>query len=531
MAIEKLRKKETKTVKLKDSQSESKKLNHLRKSNASLNAFAKLNHLRKLKSSSLVLGLDASPIEFENEIKRLGSEEKYLRYLLQQTEPFIIGVKINLAFYEGDEDRRKLAMKIMKEAGEMGLIKILDVKRGDILATQTQYAAADIKNFEPDIVTLNAYMGGMDVVKPYLDLDKNLCVYILTSTSNSGAKEIQNIETNAGLQHYAYIADCAHKWDKNRIGFVTGATKIEEIKKIRRLEKENDFEFAEVLAPGFGKQGADLEFVKFAKENVIYPISSGLTKDKYLNGLTPSEAAKKWRDDINANLAKAEKDESIKSFVKKALIEEGIIKIAKSNDLIKDGFFLKKGKTKLTKLNIELPKNADERYEKLNQLIKNKTLSNDDFSDIFINLRDIMGLENINARNELIFLYTKLVKDSEVNAEVVAGVPYGALFPGMLTANNLGLPFVTQRKEQDLTHSSLIGFSENLKGKKVIIIEDVVTSGGSSINFANDLRKAGLMVNDVVAFLDRCEGGEKNLKQNGLTLHSVFKMQEIKSKL
>ena len=62
------------------------------------------------------------------------------------------------------------------------------------------------------------------------------------------------------------------------------------------------------------------------------------------------------------------------------------------------------------------------------------------------------------------------------------------------------------------------------------VLEDVVTTGGSSIKAVEKLRDAGYVVDRVVTLVDRLEGGEEAMKEAGLELVSIFKLPEVASK-
>jgi uridine monophosphate synthetase len=59
-------------------------------------------------------------------------------------------------------------------------------------------------------------------------------------------------------------------------------------------------------------------------------------------------------------------------------------------------------------------------------------------------------------------------------------------------------------------------------GERIVIIEDVITSGGSIIKSAERLRELGLMVEDAVVLIDRGQGGVGNLADAGIRAHAVF---------
>ena len=66
-----------------------------------------------------------------------------------------------------------------------------------------------------------------------------------------------------------------------------------------------------------------------------------------------------------------------------------------------------------------------------------------------------------------------------------------------------------------------------IKGSKVTVLEDVTTTGGSSIKAVEKLRDAGYVVNRVVTVIDRQEGAVDAMKEAGLELCSIFKLDEL----
>ena len=64
-------------------------------------------------------------------------------------------------------------------------------------------------------------------------------------------------------------------------------------------------------------------------------------------------------------------------------------------------------------------------------------------------------------------------------------------------------------------------------GSRVTVLEDVVTTGGSSLKAVQQLRAAGYIVNRVVAIVDRQEGGLAAMTAAGLELRSLFLLEEV----
>lgn len=117
------------------------------------------------------------------------------------------------------------------------------------------------------------------------------------------------------------------------------------------------------------------------------------------------------------------------------------------------------------------------------------------------------------------------VKD--VSYDILCGVPYTALPFATAMSLSSGKPMVMRRKEVKAhgTKKTIEGaFSE---GQTVLVVEDLVTSGGSVLETVAPLTKEGLKVEHVVALLDREQGGRDALKKQGVELHSVFTLSTV----
>lgn len=87
--------------------------------------------------------------------------------------------------------------------------------------------------------------------------------------------------------------------------------------------------------------------------------------------------------------------------------------------------------------------------------------------------------------------FAGVVKEYYPGAELVAGVATGAIAHGVLVAEKLGLPFIyvrSEAKEHGLGNQ-IEGYLE--KGQKVVVIEDLISTGGSSLGAVKALREAG----------------------------------------
>ena len=485
--------------------------------------FEKLKRLTIEKKSHVVLGLDPDEKEIERELLQYGGLENYLIHLIRETHKYIVAIKPNLGFYESSPEKRAILARIMEFARNLGLVTILDAKRGDIANTEKQYANADLENFKPDIITLNPYLGAKDVIKPYLEQDAALCVYSLVATSNESGIEFQNLKSG-GITNYQRQAILSRKVDSRRVGMVVGSTKPEAMENIRAIESEFYDDYAPVLAPGFGRQGGDLKFVEYAGENSVYPISSGLCNPNYLKGATPGEAAKKWRDDINERIYK-HKTRSITQMVIDGMIESELIIVPESPDIV-TWTLLKKGRDKLEAagINIEgLPQSKKEEIFKIS--LKTNCLTESDFTNLFLDIRHIE--DNPTARRLMAYLYSQKILESNVEYDKIFSIPDAATNIGALVADYLDKPSLRIRKVAVSTHDLFLGKIN--EGNRLFLVEDVGTSGKSIIEYLGKLRERGAVVENAIVFCKRTEDSVINCANKGVKLHYIIDMAGLKS--
>ena len=127
-------------------------------------------------------------------------------------------------------------------------------------------------------------------------------------------------------------------------------------------------------------------------------------------------------------------------------------------------------------------------------------------------------------------LFLKQLNESD---SAVAGLTLGAdpLVSGvvMLAAqSNINLSGLIVRKEAK-GHGTGAWLEGPLppKGSVITVLEDVVTTGGSSLKAVAQLRNQGYLVNQVLAIVDREEGGEVAMSKADLNLNSLFFLKEI----
>jgi len=121
-----------------------------------------------------------------------------------------------------------------------------------------------------------------------------------------------------------------------------------------------------------------------------------------------------------------------------------------------------------------------------------------------------------------------LIQNHFPEAEVVAGVATGAIAQGALVAEELGLPFCYVRpKPKDHGMGNQIE-GEVKPGAKVVVVEDLISTGGSSLKAVEALRQAGVEVVGMVAsFTYGFPVAEEAFKTAGVTLYTLSDYEHI----
>lgn len=119
------------------------------------------------------------------------------------------------------------------------------------------------------------------------------------------------------------------------------------------------------------------------------------------------------------------------------------------------------------------------------------------------------------------------LKSMDLKIDRIAGIVLGSVPLAAALSLETGIPYVMVRKEKkDHGTSKLIEGVLN-KGDKVLVVEDVITSAGSSIIGIGTLRAEGAVVENVFSVIDREAGGEKALADIGVKFSPLVKASEL----
>jgi len=113
------------------------------------------------------------------------------------------------------------------------------------------------------------------------------------------------------------------------------------------------------------------------------------------------------------------------------------------------------------------------------------------------------------------------------NYDLVAGLELGAVPLIVALSLETGIPFVIVRKEEKMHGTRKMIEGESVENKKVLVVEDVTTTGTSVLKAINVLRKNGAILDKVVSVVDRESGAREKIEREGLKLVSLISVKDL----
>jgi uridine monophosphate synthetase len=444
----------------------------------------KLTYAVEQNNSLLCVGLDPHPDRFPPQM--MAQPDLIFAFnktIVDATADLVCAYKPNFAFYEaqGLEGLAALRRTIEYVHEVTDVPVILDAKRGDIGSTAEAYAQAAFEVWGADAVTVNPYLGH-DAVQPFTAYaDRG--IFLLCHTSNPGATDLQTLDCG-GRPLYQVVAEHAVRWGEN-VGLVIGATYPQALRAVREMAPQ-----MWILLPGVGAQEGDLEAALAAG---LDEQGSGLivsASRSIIYAEDPRAAAQELRNRINAARQRT-----------KSQIENRKSKIATSAR---------------TRLILALADIGCVRFGDF-------TLRSGQRSPIYIDLRLLVSHPDV--LRDVAQAYALLLRPLAFDR--LAAIPYAALPIGMAVSLELGCPLIYPRKEVKAHGTGRTVEGEFQKGERVVVLDDVITTGASKLEAIAPLEDLGLQVKDVVVLIDREQGGRECLEERGYRLHAVFGLGEM----
>ncbi|WP_107666450.1 bifunctional orotidine-5'-phosphate decarboxylase/orotate phosphoribosyltransferase [Cyanothece sp. BG0011] len=460
-----------------------------------MNFFEKLTQRITNCQTLLILGLDPNP-EMMPLAQNTQSEqqsliislETWLKGVIEQTSELVCAYKPTLGFYEalGPEGLDLLLKVIDAIPDEIPII--LDAKHGD-LNTSTLFAQTIFEQWQVDAVTVSPY-AGQDHVAPFL-VYPDRGVFVLCHTSNPSAVMLQEYPTEQA-PFYLQVIKEARTWaTPEQLFLEVGTTNLDVIQKIRSLAPERL-----LLMRSIWSKGNDLyEILKVALnptgDGVLIPVPQDFLKSKNLKEEVKNlnQAINEYRQKITQSSQNCDLWSPNVCLLNSHPHQDLILQLYDIGCLLFGEYVQASGAT---------------------------------FS-YYIDLRKIISQPQL--FHQVLTAYADILKT--LNFDRIAGIPYGSL----PTATGLSLmlhhPMIYPRKEVKAHGTRRLIEGNFQAGEKVVIVDDILITGKSVKEGAEKLTSSGLVVNDIVVFIDHEQGVKDKLKIEGYNAYSVLTISEI----
>ena len=458
-----------------------------------MNFANKLNQAISTNNSLLVVGLDPNPEMMppdylkKDDDNLISSIEAWLLWVIKSTSDRVCAYKPTLGFYQALGIEGLQLLERILSAIPSAIPVILDAKHGD-LNTSTVFAETIFDRWQVDAVTLTPF-AGQDHAAPFL-VYSDKAVFILSHTSNPQAEKLQRYPS-LDKPFYLQVIKEAQTWaTPKQLYLEVGTTNPEILSEIRAIAPERTIllrslwsknNFESLINTGLDDNGEGLlipipqDFL--ARNNLadqVAQLNQNVNKFRELR-IQQGSSCQLWTPNV--------------CLLTQHPYQSLILQLFDIGCLLFGEYVQASGVT---------------------------------FS-YYIDLRKIIS--NPQIFNQVLSAYGDIVQNLEFDR--IAGIPYGALPTATGLALNLQRPMIFPRKEVKAHGTRRLiegGFNP---GEKVVVIDDILISGKSVMEGAEKLKSAGLIIDDIVVFIDH-EGGVKDrLADNGYRAHSVLSISEI----
>ena len=477
--------------------------------------FVQLTEAIAERQSLLVTGLDPNPEMLQSWALRHGMGNRsflsqarhWIKAVVEATSPHVCAIKASLGFYQA---LGPLGLELLLEVRDLvprDLPLIIDAKHGD-LNSSTALAHYLFRDLAVDAVTLSP-LAGQDIAAPFL-LYADKAVVITCRSSNPAAKRIQYHPSEADPLFLQIVRESQLWGTPEQLLLEVGTSDPAVLALVRRAAPERVLMLRSIWSEEERLDGLLEAGLNHAADGLLLPLPQNLLVEDDLSDQAAALKAlinqrrQRWLDQHPEQRASScelwlanPKGDQPSSDVDVDPLAELII------DLFDIGCLL------------------FGEYVQASGAVFN----------YYVDLRQIISDPNLFHR--VLHSYSGLLE--QLHFDRIAGIPYGSLPTATGLSLALHKPLIYPRKEVKAHGARRLIEGDFNEGDQVVVVDDILITGGSVLEGIAKLESSGLVVKDVVVFIDH--GGQRDrrarqrLEDKGYRVHAVLDIPRITQEL
>ncbi|CAK6689247.1 bifunctional orotidine-5'-phosphate decarboxylase/orotate phosphoribosyltransferase [Synechococcus sp. CBW1107] len=477
--------------------------------------FVQLTEAIAERQSLLVTGLDPNPEMLQSWALRHGMGNRsflsqarhWIKAVVEATSPHVCAIKASLGFYQA---LGPLGLELLLEVRDLvprDLPLIIDAKHGD-LNSSTALAHYLFRDLAVDAVTLSP-LAGQDIAAPFL-LYADKAVVITCRSSNPAAKRIQYHPSEADPLFLQIVRESQLWGTPEQLLLEVGTSDPAVLALVRRAAPERVLMLRSIWSEEERLDGLLEAGLNEAADGLLLPLPQNLLVEDDLSDQAAALKAlinqrrQHWLDQHPEQRASScelwlanPKGDQPSSDVDVDPLAELII------DLFDIGCLL------------------FGEYVQASGAVFN----------YYVDLRQIISDPNLFHR--VLHSYSGLLE--QLHFDRIAGIPYGSLPTATGLSLSLHKPLIYPRKEVKAHGARRLIEGDFNEGDQVVVVDDILITGGSVLEGIAKLESSGLVVKDVVVFIDH--GGQRDrrarqrLEDQGYRVHAVLDIPRITQEL
>jgi uridine monophosphate synthetase len=481
--------------------------------------FVQLTEAIAGRQSLLVTGLDPNPEMLQSWAQRRGMANRsflsqarhWIKAVVEETSPHVCAIKASLGFYQA---LGPLGLELLLEVRDLvprDLPLIIDAKHGD-LNSSTALAHYLFRDLAVDAVTLSP-LAGQDIAAPFL-LYADKAVVITCRSSNPAAKRIQYHPSDADPLFLQIVRECQLWGTPDQLLLEVGTSDPAVLAQVRAAAPERVLMLRSIWSEEERLDGLLQAGLNPTADGLLLPLPQNLLVEDDLgdqaaalktmiNGRRerwlaqqpdrPAESCAVWLPDVEPSPPSAAPGEAPVPGPATDPLASLILDLFDIGCLLFGDYVQASGAV----------------------------------FNYYVDLRQIISDPNLFHR--VLHGYSCLL--NQLQFDRIAGIPYGSLPTATGLSLQLHKPLIYPRKEVKAHGARRLIEGDFNEGDTVVVVDDILITGGSVLEGIQKLESSGLVVHDVVVFIDhggsRDRRARERLAAAGYRSHAVLDIERI----